>query len=220
MAGTQERRVRQCRPGARPRPGRRPPCRPPAAMAVPGTAGADRRARHQRCDQRARHAAWTSQHPAMMPEGLHREIARCRCIGSPFQRGVSMHRQVSEMLQRAYRPYPSLPELLGAFVKELSQHKVMRVAKCGCVVRWQGRLRGCQLRPGKRFPCSGFPSAMAARCWVSCTWKARRAGWMAVPWRWGAVCPALRASDQALRSQGLGRTGIEPAAVAGRRARR
>lgn len=37
-----------------------------------------------------------------------------------------MHRQVSEMLQRAYRPYPSLPELLGAFVKELSEHKVMR----------------------------------------------------------------------------------------------
>jgi len=30
------------------------------------------------------------------------------------------------MLQRAYRPYPSLPELLGAFVKELSEHKVMR----------------------------------------------------------------------------------------------
>ena len=88
--------------------------------------GSGQRARHQRCDQRARHAAWTSQHPAMMPEGLHREIARCRCIGSPFQRGVSMHRQVSEMLQRAYRPYPSLPELLGAFVKELS-HPARRV---------------------------------------------------------------------------------------------
>lgn len=37
-----------------------------------------------------------------------------------------MHRQVSEMLQRAYRPYPSLPELLGAFVEEFSQHQALR----------------------------------------------------------------------------------------------
>ncbi len=37
-----------------------------------------------------------------------------------------MHRQVSEMLQRAYRPYPSLPELLGAFVDEFSHHQALR----------------------------------------------------------------------------------------------
>lgn len=37
-----------------------------------------------------------------------------------------MHRQVSEMLQRAYRPYRSLPDLLGAFVKEFSQHHALR----------------------------------------------------------------------------------------------
>ncbi|WP_188238555.1 AraC family transcriptional regulator [Stenotrophomonas maltophilia] len=49
-----------------------------------------------------------------------------------------MHRQVSEMLQRAYRPYPSLPDLLGAFVKELSRHKVMR----GGQVRLRGAVAG------------------------------------------------------------------------------
>ena len=37
-----------------------------------------------------------------------------------------MHRQVSEMLQRAYRPHRSLPDLLGAFVKEFSQHHALR----------------------------------------------------------------------------------------------
>lgn len=37
-----------------------------------------------------------------------------------------MHRQVSEMLQRAYRPHRSLPDLLGAFVKEFSQHHAVR----------------------------------------------------------------------------------------------
>lgn len=37
-----------------------------------------------------------------------------------------MHRQVSEMLQRAYQPYRSLPDLLGAFVKEFSQHHALR----------------------------------------------------------------------------------------------
>lgn len=37
-----------------------------------------------------------------------------------------MHRQVSEMLQRAYRPHRSLPDLLGAFVKEFSQHQALR----------------------------------------------------------------------------------------------
>jgi len=49
-----------------------------------------------------------------------------------------MHRQVSEMLQRAYRPYPSLPELLGAFVKELAQHKAMR----GGEVQLHGAMAG------------------------------------------------------------------------------
>lgn len=37
-----------------------------------------------------------------------------------------MHRQVSEMLQRAYRPHRSLSDLLGAFVKEFSQHHALR----------------------------------------------------------------------------------------------
>ena len=37
-----------------------------------------------------------------------------------------MHRQVSEMLQRAYRPHRSLPDLLGAFVREFSQHQALR----------------------------------------------------------------------------------------------
>ncbi|MBA0446446.1 helix-turn-helix domain-containing protein [Stenotrophomonas maltophilia] len=37
-----------------------------------------------------------------------------------------MHRQVSEMLQRAYRPHRSLPDLLGAFVKEFSKHHALR----------------------------------------------------------------------------------------------
>lgn len=37
-----------------------------------------------------------------------------------------MHRQVSEMLQRAYQPYRSLTDLLGAFVKEFSQHHALR----------------------------------------------------------------------------------------------
>ncbi|MGF6416815.1 AraC-like DNA-binding protein [Stenotrophomonas sp. AN71] len=37
-----------------------------------------------------------------------------------------MHRQVSEMLQRAYLPHQSLPDLLGAFVKEFSQHHALR----------------------------------------------------------------------------------------------
>lgn len=37
-----------------------------------------------------------------------------------------MHTQVSQMLQRAYRPYRSLPDLLGAFIKEFSQHHALR----------------------------------------------------------------------------------------------
>ena len=49
-----------------------------------------------------------------------------------------MHRQVSEMLQRAYRPYPSLPELLGAFVQELCQHQMLR----GGQVQLQGTVAG------------------------------------------------------------------------------
>lgn len=63
-----------------------------------------------------------------------------------------MHRQVSQMLQRAYRPYRSLPDLLGAFIKEFSQHHALRGGRVH--LRGPGAAPGqdASLEAGQRLP--------------------------------------------------------------------
>lgn len=63
-----------------------------------------------------------------------------------------MHRQVSQMLQRAYRPYRSLPDLLGAFIKEFSQHHALRGGRVH--LRGPGTAPGqdASLEAGQRLP--------------------------------------------------------------------
>jgi len=63
-----------------------------------------------------------------------------------------MHTQVSQMLQRAYRPYRSLPDLLGAFIKEFSQHHALRGGRVH--LRGPGAAPGqdASLEAGQRLP--------------------------------------------------------------------